>query len=279
MNSKRSLGVTIALLGAVVGIVGGMGLFVLTYEPYIIAELNNLGEEGCDVIIRDFLPIISDISIIGGIFFSVAAYGFWTEEEWAVTTAVIGNTLCLLAGFWPTIPAMQMGLIPIWGLIFVPNLLIFFLLTRFVGNISWITVLFALLTGTAYVMSFLNGIASTNRMMTVGWPIFRALQRVNWISAIGWGLTTIGILRWSKQEWVRIVALGSGILQIVSGYPLAVASSLSFGKFSMFFFAPLLVTPLIVVPLWPRLWNRLVSPDDKMAVVSKSDEVTVVPQS
>ena len=170
MKSNQRLGLILAALGAIVGILGGMGLFVMTYEPYILAELNNLGEEGCDVIIRDFLPIISDLSIIGGTVFAVSAYGFLTDEEWAVSLAVVGNTLCLLAGFWPTIPAMQMGLVPVWGIIFLPNLLIFFLMGHYVAKIPWITILFALLTGIAYVMCFLNGIASTNRMETVAAP-------------------------------------------------------------------------------------------------------------
>ena len=258
MENKRFLGFFLSLFGAILGIVGGIGLFILTYEPYIEAELNNLGEEGCDVIIRDFLPIIGDLSIIGGIMFALAAYGFWTSEDWSVSLAVVGNTLCLLAGFWPTIPAMQMGLVPVWGIIFLPNLLIFLIITHYVDDIPWITVLFALLTGVAYVMSFLNGIASTNRMETIGWPIFKGLQRVNWVAAIGWGIVTIGVLRRPKKDWIRILALGSAILGVVAGYPLATASSLSFDKFSMFFLAPILSTMLLIIPLWPRLWDRMV---------------------
>jgi hypothetical protein len=155
-------------------------------------------------------------------------------------------------------------------------------MTHYVAGIPWITVLFALLTGIAYVMCFLNGVASTNRMKlflplegadisTVSDPfitihtIFRALQRVSWVSAIGWGVTTIGILRRPDKDWVRIVALGSGILAIFTGYPVAFASSLSFGKFSMFFMAPILSTLLVLVPFFPRMWNRLVvSPESRV---------------
>ncbi|MHA1227120.1 MAG: hypothetical protein ACTSPV_10305 [Candidatus Hodarchaeales archaeon] len=265
MDSKQLLGFVMSLIGAVLGIVGGMILFLLTYEPYIAAELANLGEEGCDIIIRDFLPIISDLAVIGGVLFLVAVYGFFTNEEWSVSLAVVGNTLCLLAGFWPTIPAMQMGLPPLWGIIFLPNLIIFLLMTHYVEDIPWITVIFALLTGIAYVMCFLNGIASTNRMTTVGWPIFKGLQRVNWIAAIGWGIVTIGVLRRANKDWVRILALGSAILGVVAGYPLATASSISFNKISMFFMAPVLCTVLLIVPLWPMLWDRIVTRASKDA--------------
>ncbi len=265
MDQKRILGITLSVIGALLGIFGAMLLFNLTYEEYILAELNNLGEEGCEIIIRDFLPIISDLSILGGVCFTLAAYGFFTNEDWSISLAVVGNTLCLLAGFWPTIPAMQMGLVPVWGIIFLPNLIIFLLLTRYVASLPWVTVIFALITGIAYVMCFLNGIASTNRMETVGWPIFKELQRVNWIAAIGFGIVTIGILRRSDKEWVRILALGSAILEVAAGYPLATASSLSFEKFSMFFMAPVLSTVLLIIPLWPRLWDRLVSQAVKKA--------------
>ncbi|MFX0014415.1 MAG: hypothetical protein ACFFB2_08770 [Promethearchaeota archaeon] len=284
MNRNLLLGFSLSLIGAVVGMLGGMVIFVFTYEPYMWWEAHSpLAEEGCKVIIEEILPIISDLSIIGGLLFAVSAYGFYTEEEWSVSVAIVGNTLCLLAGFWPTIPAMQMGLIPIWGIIFLPNLIIFLIITHYVAGIPWITVILALLTGIAYVMCFLNGVASTNRMKlflpyegadisTIADPtvtihaVFRALQRVSWAAAIGWGITTIGILRRPNEDWVRIVALGSGILAIVTGYPVAVASSLSFGKFSMFFMAPILSTLLVMVPFFPRIWNRLVlSPENQAA--------------
>ncbi|MHA2227469.1 MAG: hypothetical protein ACXAC8_19790 [Candidatus Hodarchaeales archaeon] len=282
MENKKLLGFILSGFGAVIGMLGGMIIFVFTYEPYIWWEANSpLAEEGCKVIIEEILPIISDLSIIGGLLFAVSAYGFYTDEKWSVSLATVGNTLCLLAGFWPTIPAMQMGLAPIWGIIFLPNLVIFLVMTHYVEEIPWITVIFALLTGIAYVMCFLNGVASTNRMklflplnglspapdpiVTIH-SIFRALQRVSWASAIGWGIVTIGILRSPKKDWVRILALGSGMLAIFTGYPVALASSLSFGKFSMFFMAPILSTLLVVVPLFPRVWNRLVVPQEAKTV-------------
>ncbi|MFX0173829.1 MAG: hypothetical protein ACFE9L_18250 [Candidatus Hodarchaeota archaeon] len=220
MKDNQLLGFVLSILGAFMGIVGSIIVFILTYEPYIFAELNNLGEEGCDVIIRDFLPTILDICLIVGILFTLSAYSFFTGKKWSISLAVVGNTICLLGGFWPTIPAMQMGMMPLWGAIFVPNLMIFFLLTHYVDKIPWITVLFALLTGIAYVMSFLNGIASTNRMalypaldvsdweliLTLSEPtvtihaIFKGLQRVNWIAAIGWGIVTIGISHRPKED-------------------------------------------------------------------------------
>ena len=275
MDNNQRLGFFLSLIGAVVGIVGGLGLFVFTYEPYILEEITNLSaESGCEVIIKDFLPYIFDLAFIGGILFALSSYGFYTNEEWSVSLAVVGNTLCLLAGFWPMIPAMQMGLIPVWGIIFLPNLVIFLLLTHYVEKIPWITVLFALTTGIAYVMCFLNGIASTNRMglyppspesyppipdpLVTLHSVFRGLQRVNWMAAIGFGIVTIGILRRADKDWVRILALGSALLGIVAGYPVALASSLSFDKFSMFFMAPILTTVLFVIPLWPSLWKHLV---------------------
>ena len=86
--------------------------------------------------------------------------------------------------------------------------------------------------------------------------VFRALQRVSWAAAIGWGIVTIGILRRPNKDWVRILALGSAILGIATGYPVALASSLSFGKFSMFFMAPVLCSILLVLLLLPKIWDK-----------------------
>ena len=266
MENNPRLGFLLSIIGAFLGIVGGMGIFFLTYEPYMLAERTfAIAEEGCEIIIQEYLPIIADLAVIGGICFLVAAYGFATREEWSVSLAVVGNTLCLLAGFWPTIPAMQLGLTPVWGIIFLPNLVIFFLLTRYIERIHWITIIFALLTGIEYVMTFLNGVASTNRMglyLAQDTPslhaVFRGLQLLNWSAAIGFGIVTIGILRRPKADWIRILAFAAAALGIAAGYPVAVASSISFNKFSMFFMAPILATFLIVVPLWPSLWDRIV---------------------
>ena len=59
MEKPQLLGFVIALIGAIVGIVGGMLLFFLTYEPYWIAELDpvNLGEQGYRVILVEKDPL------------------------------------------------------------------------------------------------------------------------------------------------------------------------------------------------------------------------------
>ena len=266
MEEHPHLGFTMSIIGAFLGIVGGIAIFIITYEPYMLAERTfAVAEEGCEIIIQEYLPIIADLAVIGGICYLVAAYGFLTKEEWPISLAIVGNTLCLLAGFWPTIPAMQLGLIPVWGLIFLPNLVIFFVLTRYMENIPWITVIFALLTGIAYVMTFLNGVASTNRMGLYEaqddvslHAVFKGLQRLNWAASVGFGIVTIGIIRRPKSDWVRLLAFASAALGIAAGYPVAVASSISFNKVSMFFMAPILASFLIVVPLWTSLWDRIV---------------------
>ena len=73
MDNNQRLGFLLSFFGAVIGIVGGLGLFIFTYEPYIIEEMTNLAaESGCEVIIKDFLPYIFDLSFIGGILFALS---------------------------------------------------------------------------------------------------------------------------------------------------------------------------------------------------------------
>lgn len=148
------------------------------------------------------------------------------------------------------IPAASRGLPPMFGIVFGPNLIIFILLLFLVGKKSWKVVLFSLLTGIAFVLSFMNGVASTDRIMVSGAPLYVAVQRLNWIASIGWGVFTIWLII-KPAEWVRVVGLSAALLEMVVGFPLGMATTLAFGHFSMFYPAPMLSTLLLIFLLLP----------------------------
>lgn len=76
---------------------------------------------------------------------------------------------------------------------------------------------------------------------------------------IGWGVVTVMILL-RPSEWMRVVGLAAGSLEIVVGIPLAVATAISLGRFSMFSAAPIFSLALVVVFAWPTLWQKLTGP-------------------
>ncbi len=271
-KKKKFVGILLSAIGGILGVAGHWLLFVMYYEPYQAAMLAPPpAGVGTDAIIVAFLPIIADFGIISGILYLLSSMGFFYETKWAFPTAIIANILGLLAGFWPFIPAITVSQPPVYlPTIFLPNLLLFFVFLLYVGDTSWKQVLLALTVGIAFVMSFMNGVASTNRILGVNAgrvtgnleiaaPIYVLSQRINWIAAFGYAAVTYCIVLLNEKEWVRFIGIGSAVLCLLGGMPLAILNTIDKGgEISMFFFAPVLSIPLLIIFLWPKLWNRLV---------------------
>lgn len=250
---ENKIGFWLALVGALLGIFGMFITFTQWYEPMRAAELA-AGRPDEEVIVRFIIPFLNDLGMIGGVLWALAAYGFYHARKWAWPLAVVANVLALQGSFFPMIPAASRGLPPMFGVMFVPNLIIYVLLLWFVGRVNWKVLVLSLLTGMAYVLSFMNGVASTDRIMVIpDNPLYVAVQRLNWVASVGWGVFTVGLIL-RPVEWVFLVGLGAGLLEVVVGTPLGLATTLSFGHFSMFFPAPILSLLLVIFLLTP--WGR-----------------------
>lgn len=272
MTQNRILGSILSALGAVLGLILTPILFILTYGPLEAAEFALGGAGlGCAEVVKFIMPIVSDIGIIAGGLYAVSAIGFLSKNKYAFPLAVVANVLALNASFWPIIPTLVTSLDPLFIYIFMPNLLIFFFLMTPVGKVRWKTTLFGFVTGIAWVLSFMNGVAATNRIVMSDpitgesmWipyhSLFVAMQRVNWIAAIGWGVVTVALILRPK-DWVRQLGLGAGILEVVAGFPTGIFSP--FGGFSLFLLGPILSLVLVVIFAWPNLWKRLASVRDE----------------
>ncbi len=213
-----------------------------------------------------FFPIFADIGFLGGLLWILAGVAFLQNKKWGYPIAVVGVVVSLKASFWPNIPAMESGsVLPVWFLIFLPNLVMYFVLLRSMRNETWIKMLFGMVTGMAFILNFINGIALTTRMVTTYPDILKAemfmlTQRLNMFASILFGIATIGLFLAKKKEWVRIVGLSGAILSIVGGFPLAIYSMFFFAgefSFSMFIMAPVISTVVGVVFLFPGIWNRI----------------------
>jgi hypothetical protein len=166
----------------------------------------------------------------------------------------VANVLALQGGFFINVPFAAADLPPVYLIIFVPNLLLYALLTLVVGRVHWRRAGLGLVTGMSFVFCLMNGIASWSRILTIGDPIFVLVQRLHWVAMIGWGLVTVGILVRPK-EWMRLVGIGSGVLELVVGIPLAVVTAQQLGRFSMFSLAPIFSLALLLAFLWPGAWT------------------------
>jgi hypothetical protein len=254
VKQNAKLGGALAVIGALMGIVGHYVLFMNWYERGMGAEA---AEPGCEILLKWLHPFITDLGLLAGVLFAVSAYGFFTSRKWAFLLSLIAIVLALQGSWFINVPYMAAGLPPIYFTLFWPYLIMFFLMMRLVGKVPWNRTLVGFLAGMAFVFCFMNGIASTSRIITVGAPIFTMVQRLHWVSMIAWGVVTVGIILRPK-EWMRVVGLSAAILELIVGIPLAIVTAQELGRFSLFALAPISCLILLVLFLWPKVWDSLV---------------------
>ncbi len=255
MKEKTKAGTVISLVGAVVGIIGVFVVFMLAYEPMMAAEMEAGRPDEADIV-KYIIPFLSDIGIVAGALWAISAYGFSKKERWAWKTAVIANVISLLTGFFAMIPALSRGLFPLFLIVFLPNLVTYILLLTYVRKVDGKIVLVSLLSGMTYVMVFMNGVASTDKIILNSGPIFVVVQRINWIAAIGWAIFTVALV--TRKKWTVQVGLGAGLLALAAGIPLAVATTIEAGRFSMFSPGPILALLLLLILFVPA-GNKMVT--------------------
>ena len=253
MKTNYKLGGFLAILAALIGIIGH---FVLFSNWYQIGMAADSAEPGCETLLKYIHPLLADFGIFAGVVFAVSAYGFFTKQKWAFLLSMIAITLALLGSWFINVPYMAAGLLPVYFTLFLPYLLLYFLFMRGVGRVSWSVTLLGLLTGLAYITSFMNGVSSTSPIITIGSPLFVLVQRLHWVAMIGWGVVTVGISL-KPKEWMRVVGLVAGGLELAVGIPLAYATAISLGRFSLFALARIISLVLMVLFLWPGMFQRL----------------------
>jgi hypothetical protein len=253
MEKNRRLGAYLAILAALLGIIGHMVLFPNWYHTGMAADSS---EPGCEILLKYIHPLMADLGILGGILFAVSAVGYFKKEDWASLTMSIGLVFSLLGSWFINVPYMAAGLPPVYFLLFWPFLILFFLFARTVEKIPWNRTIVALVTGIAYIFCCMNGISSTSRIITHGMPMFVLVQRLHWVAMIGWAVVTVGLLIRPKA-WMRTVWLTAAITELVVGIPLAVVTAQQLGRFSLFALGPLACLALLVMYFWPNLWEKI----------------------
>jgi hypothetical protein len=168
---------------------------------------------------------------------------------------VVALVLALLASWFINVPYMAANLPPVYFPLFWPYVILYFLFLKLVGKVTWSQTLLALLTGITFIFCWMNGVSSTSRIITHGDPIFSLVQHLHWVAMIAWAVVTVGIIL-KPQEWMRITGLGAALTELVVGIPLAVVTAQQLGRFSLFALAPLASLLLLVLFLWPGLWQR-----------------------
>jgi hypothetical protein len=258
MKINNRLGGILSVIAALMGVIGHMVIFLKWYQ---IGMHTQSAEPGCEILLKYIHPLMADFGILGGVLFAISAYGFFTKKNWAFFLSVIALVLALLGSWFINVPYMAASLPPVYFPLFWPYLILYFLFMVYVGKVSWSRTLLALLTGVAYIFCWMNGVSSTSRIITIGAPIFVLVQRLHWVAMIGWAVVTVGILI-KPKEWMRVVGLTAGLLELTVGIPLTVATAQQLGRFSLFALAPISCLILLVLLVWPGLWQRLTATVD-----------------
>ena len=252
MKNKDLLGGILAVVAALMGIIGHMLLFLNWYQ---VGMHTPSAEPGCEILLKYIHPLMADFGLLGGVLFLVSAYGFFTKRNWAFFLAVVALVLALLGSWFINVPYMAAGLPPVYFPLFWPYLLLYFLFLKLVGKIPWSVTLLSLLTGVAYIFCWMNGVASTSRMITIGAPIFFLVQRLHWVAMLGWAVVTVGIVI-KPREWMRLIGVIAATTELIVGIPLTVATAQQLGRFSLFALGPIACFALLVILVWPGVWQR-----------------------
>jgi hypothetical protein len=273
MEKNRKAGMILGTIGALMNIIGIFTIFMMWYER---AQHMEAAEPGCEMLLKYIMPGLSDVGIIAGVLFAAGAYGFLIMKKWAFPVMVIGSVLSLQATWFINVPFMAAGEPPVYFTLFWPNLILYFLAVRVVGNRSWSHTLLGMFTGMGFVLCFMNGIASWSRILTIGTELFYFVQRLNWFSSIAWGIVTAGILIRPK-DWMRVLGLGAAFTQVMVGTPLAVETTIELGRFSLFSIAPIISLVLFIVLLSPARFQRITGTREEAAAAEAPMEAETVP--
>ena len=252
MQDNFKLGAVLAVIGAIVGMIGFF-VFVQIYNPLITTMVNlNRAHEGESV--RYTFAVLGYLTIAAGALWTLALYGFLTKERWAWMLGIIASTLSILAGFFPMVPAMDAKVPPMTAVIFVPNLLLWLALLLFIRKTDRRIVMLALVAGIAFTLSFMDGVAPIAKFHeTIGQDAVNALylfvQQINWWASAAWAVFIFALV--GRKPWARVVGIGAGMLECWGGYPVGILNMLEVKRFSLFLPAPLLSTALIVFLMLP----------------------------
>lgn len=257
MQDNFRLGTWLAVIGTIVGL-GAMYVFTSVYNPMINTMINlNRVHESWSV--RLVFPILGYLAITSGVLWMLAWYGFRNREKWAWMLGLIGCTFSLLAGFFPMVPAMDAKVFPLTVVIFVPSLVLWVGLFL-VRKTDWRIALLAFVAGLAYVLAFMNGVAPIARYIaSMGQDFVNGLyvmtQEINWWASAAWAVFIFALL--ARRPWSRVLGLGAGLMSVVGGTPLAIASTIEVQRFSLFTLSPLLSLVLVIVLLLPQMQKLL----------------------
>lgn len=269
MQQKNKFGIVFAVVGIIAGL-AALYIFATSYNFMIQVE-NAAGRPDEANVVKLVFPLLGYIATAGTALWGVALFGFASDQKWAWITGVTASTLHLLAGFFPTIPAMSRGETPLMMALFAPSLVLWVGL-MFLRNVNWKIFSIAFTAGLAMVLTFMNGVATIDKIQLTalamkGKPLFEMgklpvshevlngmyvmVQQVNWWSTAAWAAFIYALL--GKKTWATPAGIFAGLMGLIGGLPLTVSNMLEVKRFSMFLPAPAISLFLVILLITPAI--------------------------
>jgi hypothetical protein len=268
MNKRTSVGLWTSLILGLYGLIGSFYVFVLSnhWMEIWIAKAedysDSLGIFRVDevFVVKYVIPALHDLAVVGSAMMIAAAYMFFRKHKYAWNVALIGNVIAIQGTAFPIVAAASARLFPEYSMLFLPIFLGFFVYIGIVHPLPRKLLIWGTVTGMAYVLTLFNGVASASRMAQKEYlqnlpglapetPMFAAVQQINWLAMIAWGIFLI-LLMFNKRGIIPI-AVFAAILGIIGGLPLGIDSMAGGTTFSMFLLAPIMCLILLVYFLLP----------------------------
>lgn len=250
MKNNRTLGLVLALLGILTGLLLAYQIASI-YQSTIDGKVAG-GRPDEGITVQIVFAILGWLTLAGAALMGVSVYGFARRQPWGWFWGTVAATLYMLTAFFPIIPPASVGLpsptAPTFGL---AAILWFGMLI--VGGVGWKRIALAFVAGLAYVLTFMDGVASISRYQTVPdtllHGVYAVTQMVNWWGAAAWAVFIFAALK--RKEWALPLGIFAAMMSILGGFPLGVSDVLRLGRFSMFLPAPLISLGLLVYLLLP----------------------------
>ncbi len=237
--SRSSMAPAAGLAAAMGAVAAAASAWVFFHDfPAVLAVVEAAGEQHTATLLSWVYPLISDLGVIGAVLWVVAAVGLWGRKAWAAAVVGAALTLGLMSGFMPVPPTASRGVFPSSALtLLLPVLVVYPSVARRGLRLPWRVVLLGLAVAFATQLSFMNGIASTHRLLD-GWGLVYAwAQRIHWLIMAGWMVVQVALH--IRRRWVFPLGIGLGLAGLLVGAPVATVDSVTLGRFSLFGLAPL----------------------------------------
>lgn len=256
MKDKHFLGIILAIVGILTGILLAWQIASI-YQPTIEGKIAQ-GRPDEGITVQIVFAILGWLTLAAASLMAVSLYAFCKHQSYAWFLGVTAATVYMLTAFFPIIPPASVGLpsptAPTFGL---AGLLWFGMLL--IGKIPWKIITLTFFAGIAYVLTFMDGVATISRYQTVPDPfphgMFAVTQMVNWWGAAAWAVFILAVLK--RKSWSIPLGIFASTMSMFGGYALGGREVLIGEGFSMFLPAPILSTILLILLLLPATENML----------------------